>query len=132
MKIFFAVILFFCLNGCTGYTVASLTSNIVTYSATGKTNSDHAISYITGKDCKIFNGAVICEITQDLKFGGEKSELIIGDSTTIREFCTLNRGTKDLGKSEVGKHCLLMAYVHIAHDCVIGDHSILANGVQLG
>ena len=55
MKIFFVVILFFCLNGCTGYTVASLTSNIATYSVTGKTNSDHAISYITGKDCKIFN-----------------------------------------------------------------------------
>ena len=93
----------------------------------------HIKSYTTiGKDCKIFNGAVIGEIPQDLKFGGEKSEFIIGDSTTIREFCTLNRGTKDLGKSEVGNHCLLMAYVHIAHDCVIGDHSILANGVQLG
>jgi len=72
------------------------------------------------------------EIPQDLKFDGEKSELIIGHSTTIREFCTLNRGTKESGKSEIGNHCLLMAYVHIAHDCVIGDHSILANGVQLG
>ena len=72
------------------------------------------------------------EIPQDIKFDGEKSELIIGDSTTIREFCTLNRGTKESGKSEIGNHCLLMAYVHIAHDCVIGDHSILANGVQLG
>ena len=85
-----------------------------------------------GKDCKIFHGAVIGEIPQDLKFEGEKSELIIGDSSTIREFCTLNRGTKDKGKSELGSHCLLMAYVHIAHDCYIGDHSILANGVQLG
>jgi len=85
-----------------------------------------------GKDCKIFNGAVLGEIPQDLKFAGEKSELIIGESTTIREFCTLNRGTKDKGKSEVGNHCLLMAYVHIAHDCVIGDYSVLANGVQLG
>jgi len=72
------------------------------------------------------------EIPQDIKFDGEKSELIIGDSTTIREFCTLNRGTKESGKSEIGNHCLLMAYVHVAHDCVIGDHSILANGVQLG
>ena len=85
-----------------------------------------------GKDCKIFHGAVVGEIPQDLKFEGEKSELIIGESTTIREFCTLNRGTKDKGKSEVGSHCLLMAYVHVAHDCIIGNHSILANGVQLG
>jgi len=87
---------------------------------------------IVGKDCKIFHGAVVGEIPQDLKFEGEKSELIIGDSTTIREFCTLNRGTKDKGKSQIGYHCLLMAYVHIAHDCFIGDHCILANGVQLG
>ena len=85
-----------------------------------------------GKGCKIFNGAVIGEIPQDLKFSGEKSELLIGDFTTIREFCTLNRGTKELGRSEIGSHCLLMAYVHVAHDCIIGDHSILANGVQLG
>ena len=85
-----------------------------------------------GKNCKIFHGAVIGEIPQDLKFEGEKSELIIGESTTIREFCTLNRGTKDTGKSEIGSHCLLMAYVHVAHDCVIGNYSILANGVQLG
>ena len=85
-----------------------------------------------GKNCKIFHGAVLGEIPQDLKFEGEKSELIIGESTTIREFCTLNRGTKDTGKSEIGSHCLLMAYVHVAHDCVIGNYSILANGVQLG
>ena len=85
-----------------------------------------------GKKCKIFNGAVVGEIPQDLKFEGEKSELIIGNSTTIREFCTLNRGTKDKGKTVVGNHCLLMAYVHIAHDCFVGDHSIIANGVQLG
>jgi len=85
-----------------------------------------------GKDCKIFHGAVVGEIPQDIKFEGEKSELIVGDSTTIREFCTLNRGTKDKGRSEVGSNCLLMAYVHVAHDCVIRDHSILANGVQLG
>ena len=85
-----------------------------------------------GKKCKIFNGAVVGEIPQDIKFSGEKSELIIGDSTTIREFCTLNRGTKETGFSKIGSNCLLMAYVHVAHDCIIGDHSILANGVQLG
>ena len=55
----------------------------------------------------------------------------MGDRTTVREFCTLNRGTSELGKSSVGNDCLLMAYVHVAHDCVIGDKTILANGVQL-
>jgi UDP-N-acetylglucosamine acyltransferase len=85
-----------------------------------------------GKKCKVYNGAVVGEIPQDLKFLGEKSELIIGDSTTIREFCTLNRGTEETGYSKIGSNCLLMAYVHVAHDCIIGDHSILANGVQLG
>ena len=93
----------------------------------------HIKPYTTvGKDCKIFHGAVVGEIPQDIKYNGEKSKLIIGNSTTIREFCTLNRGTVDKGKSEIGSHCLLMAYVHIAHDCFVGDHSILANGVQLG
>ena len=93
----------------------------------------HIKSFTTiGNNCKIFNGTVLGEIPQDLKFEGEKSELIIGNSTTIREFCTLNRGTKDKGKTVIGNHCLLMAYVHIAHDCFIDDHSILANGVQLG
>ena len=87
---------------------------------------------IIGKKCKIFNGAVVGEIPQDLKFEGEKSQLIIGDGTTIREFCTLNRGTNDTGKTTIGHHCLLMAYVHVAHDCSIGDYSILANAVQLG
>ena len=74
-----------------------------------------------GNNCKIFHGAVIGEIPQDMKFDGEKSLLIIGDSTTIREFCTLNRGTNDTGKTTIGHHCLLMAYVHVAHDCSIGD-----------
>lgn len=85
-----------------------------------------------GENCKIFNGAVLGEIPQDLKFRGEISELIIGNDTTVREFCTLNRGTKDSGKTKIGNNCLLMAYVHVAHDCIIGDYSILSNGVQLG
>ena len=93
----------------------------------------HIKSFTTiGNNCKIFNGAVLGGIPQDLKFGGEISHLIIGNSTTIREFCTLNRGTNDKGQTVVGSHCLLMAYVHIAHDCFVDDHSILANGVQLG
>tara|TARA_B100001029_G_C15053809_1_gene452796 strand:+ start:1089 stop:1865 length:777 start_codon:yes stop_codon:yes gene_type:complete len=85
-----------------------------------------------GSNCKIFQSAVIGEIPQDLKFDGEKTNLIIGDNTTIREFCTLNRGTSESNKTQIGNNVLLMAYVHIAHDCLIGDNVILANGVQLG
>lgn len=84
-----------------------------------------------GKECRIFQSSVISEIPQDLKFSGEKTLLEIGDRTTIREFCTLNRGTLELGKSSIGNDCLLMAYVHVAHDCIVGDKTILANGVQL-
>ena len=84
-----------------------------------------------GKNCKIFQSAIISEIPQDLKFKGEKTTFEIGDRTTIREFCTLNRGTSDSGKSIIGKDCLLMAYSHVAHDCIVGDKTILANGVQL-
>ena len=63
---------------------------------------------------------------------GEKSQLIIGDSTTIREFCTLNRGTKVTGETTIGNYCFLMAYVHVAHDCIIGNYTILSNAVQVG
>ncbi|MEO8085635.1 MAG: acyl-ACP--UDP-N-acetylglucosamine O-acyltransferase [Bacteroidota bacterium] len=84
-----------------------------------------------GKNCKIFPGAVISAIPQDLKFEGEVTTSEIGDGTTIREFVTINRGTKALGKTVVGKNNLLMAYVHIAHDCIIGDNCILANGATL-
>ena len=84
-----------------------------------------------GKNCKIFPGAVISAIPQDLKFGGEETLVEIGDNTTIREFVTVNRGTKDRMKTSVGSNCLLMAYVHIAHDCAIGNNVILANSVNL-
>jgi UDP-N-acetylglucosamine acyltransferase len=84
-----------------------------------------------GKNCKIFPGAVISAIPQDLKFEGEVTTAEIGDETTIREFVTVNRGTKALGKTVVGNRNLLMAYVHIAHDCVIGNNCILANGATL-
>ncbi len=84
-----------------------------------------------GKNCKIFPGAVIAAIPQDLKFSGEYTTVNIGDNTTIREFVTINRGTSDRNKTVVGANCLLMAYVHVAHDCLIGDHVILANSVQL-
>ncbi|HVK97761.1 MAG TPA: acyl-ACP--UDP-N-acetylglucosamine O-acyltransferase [Flavisolibacter sp.] len=84
-----------------------------------------------GKQCRIFPGAVIGAIPQDLKYTGEASTAEIGDNTTIREFVTVNRGTKDKWKTVVGSSCLLMAYVHVAHDCIVGDHAILANSVQL-
>lgn len=84
-----------------------------------------------GKECRIFPGAVIGAIPQDLKFVGEETTAEIGDYTTIRECVTINRGTKDKWKTVVGSHCLLMAYAHVAHDCMLGDHVILANSVQL-
>jgi UDP-N-acetylglucosamine acyltransferase len=84
-----------------------------------------------GKNCNIFPGAVISAIPQDLKFEGEDTLAIIGDNTTIREFVTVNRGTKSKGKTIIGNNCLLMAYVHVAHDCVIGDKVILVNSVQV-
>lgn len=85
-----------------------------------------------GKGCHIHKGAVVATVPQDLKFKDEKTTFEIGDNTTVREFCTLNRGTTEHMKSTVGKDCLLMAYVHVAHDCAVGDNVILANGVQMG
>lgn len=84
-----------------------------------------------GKNCTIFPGAVIGAIPQDLKFRGEETTAIIGDNTTIREFVTVNRGTAAKGKTVVGNNCLIMAYCHVAHDCVVGDNVIMSNSVQL-
>jgi len=84
-----------------------------------------------GKNCKVFPGAVISAVPQDLKFQGEESTVEIGDNTTIRECVTINRGTVDKQTTKVGESCLLMAYVHIAHDCIIGNHVIIANSVQV-
>ncbi len=84
-----------------------------------------------GKNCKIFPGAVIAGIPQDLKFQGEDSTVMIGDNTTIRECVTISRGTVEKQTTVIGSHCLLMAYVHVAHDCVIGSHVIIANSVQI-
>ena len=84
-----------------------------------------------GKNCKIFPGAVISAIPQDLKFAGEETTVEIGDNTTIREFVTVNRGTKSKGKTIVGNNVLLMAYVHIAHDCIVKDNAIIVNNVQI-
>jgi UDP-N-acetylglucosamine acyltransferase len=84
-----------------------------------------------GKNCKIFPGAVISAIPQDLKFSGEETHAEIGNNTTIREYVTINRGTADKFTTRVGDNCLLMAYVHVAHDCMLGNHIILANSVNL-
>ena len=81
-----------------------------------------------GKNCRIFPGTVISAVPQDLKFDGEVTQVIIGDGTTLRECVTVNRGTKALGFTKLGKNCLIMATSHIAHDCLIGDNVIIANG----
>jgi len=84
-----------------------------------------------GKNCKIFPGAVVSGIPQDLKFKGEDSTCEIGDNTTIRECVTVNRGTASKGKTIVGNNCLLMAYSHIAHDCILKNNVIIGNATQL-
>ncbi|HEX2548836.1 MAG TPA: acyl-ACP--UDP-N-acetylglucosamine O-acyltransferase, partial [Gammaproteobacteria bacterium] len=84
-----------------------------------------------GKENKIFQFASIGEISQDKKFRGEKAFLEIGDRNTIREFCTFNRGTGLESKTIIGNDNLFMAYVHIAHDCIVGNETIFANNVTL-
>lgn len=85
-----------------------------------------------GKKCNIFPGAVIGAAPQDLKFKGEDTLAIIGNNTTIRECVTINRGTAAKGKTVVGDNCLIMAYCHVAHDCVVGNNVIMSNSTQLG
>ncbi len=84
-----------------------------------------------GKNCRVFPGAVIAAIPQDMKFQGEYSNVFIGDNTTIREFVTVNRGTREKEKTVVGNNCLLMAYCHLAHDCFVGDNCIMSNNTQI-
>jgi len=84
-----------------------------------------------GKNCKIFPGAVISAVPQDLKYKGEDSTVEIGNNVIIREYVTVNRGTAHSMKTSIGNNTMLMAYVHIAHDCMIGDNCILANNVNL-
>ncbi len=83
------------------------------------------------RDCKIFPGAVISAIPQDLKYDNETTYCIIGDRTTVRESATVNKGTIANGQTVVGSDCLLMAFTHVAHDCVLGDHVIMANAATL-
>ncbi|MEG1021063.1 MAG: acyl-ACP--UDP-N-acetylglucosamine O-acyltransferase [Myroides sp.] len=84
-----------------------------------------------GKNCRIFPGAVISAEPQDLKFDGEETTVEIGDNTTIRECVTINRGTKDRYRTAIGKNCLIQAYSHIAHDCIVGDNCIFSNSSTL-
>jgi len=84
-----------------------------------------------GKNCNIFPGCVISAIPQDLKFQDEETTVIIGDNSTLREYVTINRGTVDRGKTVLGKNCLIMAYCHIAHDCIVGDNCIFSNNSTL-
>jgi UDP-N-acetylglucosamine acyltransferase len=86
-----------------------------------------------GKDCRIYTGAVVGSDPQDLKYAGEDTALTIGDRVHIREYCTINKGTKGGGGiTRVGNECLLMAYSHVAHDCVLEDNVIMANVAELG
>ena len=84
-----------------------------------------------GKNCKVFPGAVISGVPQDLKFDEEDSLAVIGDNTTIRECVTINRGTASKGITKIGKNCLIMAYSHIAHDCSVGDYCVFSNNSTL-
>lgn len=87
---------------------------------------------VIGRECRIHHGAVLGSDPQDLKFEGEDTTLVVGDRTTIREYATLNRGTRASGRTVIGSDCMLMAYVHVAHDCRIGDRVILSNAVNMG
>ncbi|RPH91933.1 acyl-ACP--UDP-N-acetylglucosamine O-acyltransferase [candidate division KSB1 bacterium] len=84
-----------------------------------------------GRGVRVFHGAALGGEPQDLKFGGEETELFVGDNTILREFVTLSRGTKATGRTIVGSDCMLMAYSHVAHDCSVGNQVILANSVAL-
>jgi UDP-N-acetylglucosamine acyltransferase len=84
-----------------------------------------------GKKCRIFPSAVVSGIPQDLKFRGEDSTAELGDNTTVRECATVNRGTAAVGRTIIGNNCLLMAYSHIGHDCLIGNNVIVGNSTAL-
>ena len=84
-----------------------------------------------GANCRIFPGAVVSADPQDMKYKGEETLAHIGDGTTIRECVTVNKGTAAKGETVIGKSCLIMAYCHVAHDCILGNHVILVNNVGL-
>jgi UDP-N-acetylglucosamine acyltransferase len=84
-----------------------------------------------GAQCRVGSGTILGGAPQDLKYAGEETWVEVGDGTVIREYCTINRGTTQSRVTRLGKNCLVMTYVHMAHDCHIGDRVILTNGVQL-
>ena len=84
-----------------------------------------------GKNCHVFPSAVIGAIPQDLKFKGEETWTIIGDNCVLREFVTVHRGTASKGQTVIGSNNLIMAYCHVAHDCILHDHIIMSNATQL-
>lgn len=85
-----------------------------------------------GKQVRIFQGASISHNPQHIHFADEPTECFVGDNSTIHEFVTIHKGTKDTGKTSIGKNVLMMAYSHVAHDCKIGDNCIIANAAQIG
>lgn len=90
------------------------------------------VEYATvGEECRFLPHSFVGTEPQDLKYKGEKTRVEMGARTTVRECATIHRGTAAAGVTKVGSNCLIMAYVHIAHDCVIGNHTILANSVTL-
>ena len=102
----------------------------------GKNVTIDAFAYIDdnviiGDNCHIFPSAVIGAVPQDLKFKGEETWTIIGDNCVLREFVTIHRGTASKGKTVVGKNNLIMAYCHVAHDCILHDNIIMSNCTQL-
>ncbi|NOT33956.1 MAG: acyl-ACP--UDP-N-acetylglucosamine O-acyltransferase [Candidatus Eisenbacteria bacterium] len=99
----------------------------------GTTIGSHALlaGWTTiGRECRIHHGAVLGSAPQDLKYKGERSYLVVGDQTECREYMTANLATEPEATTRIGSHCLLMAYSHVAHNCQLGDHVIVANAVQ--
>lgn len=86
---------------------------------------------VLGRGVRVGYGSIVGNDPQDLKYKGEESWVEIGDGTIVREYATINRGTAASGKTSVGQRCLVMSYVHIAHDCTVGNDCILANGVTM-
>ena len=102
----------------------------------GKNVTIEAFAYIDdnviiGDNCHIFPHAVIGCVPQDLKYKGEETWTIIGENNVLREFVTIHRGTASKGKTVIGNNNLLMAYCHVAHDCVLGSNIIMSNATQL-
>ena len=102
----------------------------------GKNVTIDAFAYIDdnviiGDNCHVFPSAVIGAVPQDLKYKGEETWTIIGDNCVLREFVTVHRGTASKGKTVIGNNNLIMAYCHVAHDCILHNNIIMSNATQL-